>query len=54
MRRHHPDTARVYSDFALLTADEDIGHHLTELFNYLTTGYRPKHTYRKLLPHRPC
>jgi len=27
-----------------------IGQDLTELFNYLTTGYRPKRSYRKLLP----
>ena len=47
---YHPDTARLYTDFGLLTCDDDIGHDLTELFNYLTTGYRPKRTYRKLLP----
>src|SRR6185369_4223046 len=47
---YHPDTARVYSDVGLLTASEDFGHDLTELFNYLTTGYRPKRDYRKLLP----
>jgi polyphosphate kinase len=47
---YHPDTARIYSDFGLLTASDDFGHDLTELFNYLTTGYRPKRAYRKLLP----
>jgi polyphosphate kinase len=47
---YHAGTARVYSDCGILTCDEDIGADLTELFNYLTTGYRPKRTYRKLLP----
>ena len=47
---YHPGTARIYTDFGLLTCDEAIGQDLTELFNYLTTGYRPKRAFRKLLP----
>jgi polyphosphate kinase len=47
---YHAGTARIYSDLGLLTCDEDIGQDLTELFNYLTTGYRPKRAYKKLLP----
>jgi polyphosphate kinase len=47
---YHSGTARLYSDFGLLTCDEQIGEDLTELFNYLTTGYRPKRKYRKILP----
>jgi polyphosphate kinase len=47
---YHAGTARLYSDFGLLTCDRAIGEDLTELFNYLTTGYRPKRAYRKLLP----
>jgi len=47
---YHPGTARVYSDYGLLTADDAIGQDLTELFNFLTTGYRPARAYRKLLP----
>jgi len=43
-------TSRIYSDFGLLTCDEDLGADATELFNYLTTGYTPKRNYRKLLP----
>ena len=46
---YHPGTARIYSDLGLLTCDPLVGQDLTELFNYLTTGYRPKRTYRKLL-----
>jgi len=46
---YHAGTARVYSDCGVLTCDEEIGADLTELFNYLTTGYRPKRTYHKLL-----
>jgi polyphosphate kinase len=47
---YHPVTARLYADFGLLTSNDDIGHDLTELFNFLTTGYRPKRPYRKILP----
>jgi polyphosphate kinase len=47
---YHAGTARVYADFGLLTCDDAIGQDLTELFNYLTTGYRPKRAYRKILP----
>ena len=28
----------------MLTCDDAIGEDLTELFNYLTTGYKPKRT----------
>ena len=47
---YHAGTARLYCDFGLLTCEDAIGQDLTELFNYLTTGYRPKRGYRKLLP----
>jgi polyphosphate kinase len=47
---YHPGTARIYTDFGLLTSDDAVGQDLTELFNYLTTGYRPKRAFRKLLP----
>ncbi|WP_428268644.1 polyphosphate kinase 1 [Haliangium sp.] len=47
---YHAGTARLYSDFGLLACDDDIGHDLTELFNYLTTGYKPRRHYVKLLP----
>lgn len=47
---YHAGTARLYADFGLLTCDEALGHDIGELFNYLTTGYRPKRAYRKLLP----
>jgi polyphosphate kinase len=47
---YHAGTARLYSDLGLLTSDPDIGADLTELFNYLTTGYKPKRRYTKLLP----
>ena len=46
---YHAGTARLYSDLGLLTCDDAIGHDLTELFNYLTTGYKPTRNYRKLL-----
>jgi len=46
---YHAGTARIYSDLGLLTCDDAIGHDLTELFNYLTTGYKPSRKYHKLL-----
>ena len=47
---YHAGTARLYSDLGTLTCDSVIGEDLTELFNYLTTGFVPKRNYRKLLP----
>jgi polyphosphate kinase len=47
---YHTGTARIYADFGLLTCDEAIGEDLTELFNYLTTGYAADRSYRKILP----
>jgi polyphosphate kinase len=47
---YHAGTARIYSDLGLLTSDPGIGADLTELFNYLTTGYEPRRQYSKLLP----
>ncbi len=46
---YHAGTARIYSDLGLLTCDDEIGHDLTELFNYLTSGCKPSRRYRKLL-----
>ena len=46
---YHGGTARLYADMGLLTSDQDIGHDVTELFNYLTTGCTPKRNYRKLI-----
>ena len=31
-----------------MTCDDGIGRDLTELFNYLTTGYKPKRNYRRI------
>jgi len=47
---YHSGTARLYGDLGLFTCDPTIGHDLTELFNYLTTGYTPARDYNKLLP----
>ncbi|MEE8321892.1 MAG: polyphosphate kinase 1, partial [Gammaproteobacteria bacterium] len=47
---YHAGTARQYADTGILTCDEIMGRDLTELFNYLTTGYTPKRNYRKILP----
>lgn len=47
---YHSGTARQYSDLGLLTNDQQICEDLTELFNYLTTGYAPIRKYQKILP----
>jgi polyphosphate kinase len=47
---YHEETAKLYSDIGLLTCDPGIGRDATELFNYLTTGYKPSRAYKKLLP----
>lgn len=47
---YHADTARIYSDVGMLTCDEAIGRDVTELFNYLTTGFMAKRNYYKLSP----
>ena len=47
---YHAGTARLYTDLGLLTCDEQIGSDLTELFNYLTTGYVRKRSYQRILP----
>jgi polyphosphate kinase len=45
---YNPTTARIYTDFGLFTADEQIGTDATELFNYLT-GFSRQTNYRRLL-----
>ena len=47
---YHAGNARLYTDLGMLTCDQDIGRDITELFNYLTTGFTPKRNYRKILP----
>lgn len=46
---YHAGTARLYTDIGMFTCDDAIGRDLTELFNYLTTGYKPRRKYHKLL-----
>jgi len=46
---YHAVSARVYSDLGLFTCDPLMGSDLTELFNYLTTGFKPKRRYLKIL-----
>jgi polyphosphate kinase len=45
---YNPDTAHLYEDVGLLTADPELGADLSELFNFLT-GYSQQRRYRKLL-----
>lgn len=47
---YHSGTARLYTDLGLFTCNDQIGADLTELFNYLTTGYKPRRKYKKILP----
>jgi polyphosphate kinase len=46
---YHAGTARLYSDFGLLTCEQALGRDATELFNYLTTGANPSRRFQKLL-----
>jgi polyphosphate kinase len=46
---YHAVTARLYSDLGVFSSDDDIGHDLTELFNFLTTGFKPNRKFRKIL-----
>ena len=45
---YNPKTARLYEDFGLLTADPDISHDLTDLFNNLS-GFAQDFSYRRLM-----
>src|SRR5215207_7882215 len=45
---YNPKTARLYTDFGLFTADQEIGDDIAEMFNYLT-GYARPSGYRKVL-----
>jgi polyphosphate kinase len=47
---YHSDTVRTYSDIGLLTCDDSIGQDVSELFNYLTTGFMGNRNYQKLFP----
>ena len=47
---YHTDKAREFSDLGLLTCDDAIGRDITELFNYLTTGFSAQRDYVKLIP----
>ncbi|MDJ0621997.1 MAG: polyphosphate kinase 1 [Desulfocapsaceae bacterium] len=47
---YHAGTARQYCDIGMLSSDPILGDDLTELFNYLTTGYAPVRKYKKILP----
>ena len=38
---YHPTTARLYTDFGLLTCDEEIGADVADMFNQLTGFARP-------------
>lgn len=46
---YHAGTARQYVDYGLLTADRGIGRDVTEIFNFLTTGYSPTRKYQRIL-----
>jgi polyphosphate kinase len=45
---YHPKTARLYTDFGLLTCDDKIGADVADMFNFLTGFARPR-TYRRVL-----
>ncbi len=45
---YHPTMARLYTDFGLLTCDEEIGADVADMFNFLTGFARPGR-YRQVL-----
>lgn len=45
---YNPTTSRIYTDFGLFTANEEIGGDVSDLFNYLT-GYSRQANYQRLL-----
>jgi polyphosphate kinase len=45
---YHPKTARLYTDFGLLTCDDKIGADVADMFNFLTGFARPR-AYRCVL-----
>ena len=45
---YHAATARLYEDFGIFTADEDIAADVADLFNYIT-GFGKPRKFRKLL-----
>src|SRR5690349_9300189 len=45
---YNAKTARLYTDFGLLTCDEQLGNDVTDMFNFLTGFARPR-GYRKVL-----
>ncbi len=45
---YHPKTARLYTDFGLLTCDDRIGADVADMFNFLTGFARPR-AYRRVL-----
>lgn len=45
---YNATTARIYTDFGLMTADPDLGADASDLFNYLT-GYSRQKKFRKIL-----
>ncbi len=47
---YHAETARIYSDVGLITCDDTIAQDVTELFNYLTTGFTARRNYRAIVP----
>jgi len=46
---YHAETARIYSDVGLFSCSEALANDVTELFNYLTTGFKPRRKYSCLL-----
>jgi polyphosphate kinase len=47
---YNAETARIYSDIGLLSCDEATGQDISEIFNYLTTGFMNNRNFKKLSP----
>jgi polyphosphate kinase len=44
---YHPQTAKIYTDLSLFSADRDLGHDAAQLFNYVT-GYAEPSSLKKI------
>lgn len=45
----HEDTAKIYSDFGLFTADKKLSEEVSRVFRYLETQEKPKEQFKQLL-----
>ncbi len=45
---YHPDTAKLYTDLGLLTADQNLGKEVASYYNWLWKGEKPRFTFKDI------